>query len=107
MNVNVEIDITGAERVLQKIADFDVQPVIDTNLVQMLNRARAPGGTPVRTGQLRISSGIAGDEMGYTKEYARKVEIDYERHYLEANVEKQAPLFKEQMEEALKKALEE
>lgn len=102
ITVNIPDKLTDA---MDRLAEMDLQPVIDSSLVQMLNRARAPGGTPVRTGQLRDSSGIAGNEMGYTKEYARKVEYDYGRHYLQKNVEAQVPLLKKDTEELIKKTI--
>lgn len=62
-------DIAKLEKALQAKSNIRLQAVIKKNVVQMLNTARA-GGTPVDTGELRLSSGVTGDEMGYTAEYA-------------------------------------
>lgn len=46
----------------------------------MLNRARNRGGsngTPVDTGELRLSSGATDDEVGYNAEYAPHVEYGH------------------------------
>ena len=47
------------------------------SMTQMLNRARASGGTPVDTGELRKSSSADSESMGYTKEYAPHVEYGH------------------------------
>ena len=70
-------DLNGLSQELQRLNNIRFDAVEKKQLVQMLNRARAAGGTPVRTGELRLSSGITEDTMGYTKEYAPYVEYGH------------------------------
>lgn len=85
--------------------------VVKKNVTQMLNAARS-GGTPVDTGELRLSSGTYGDEMGYTKEYAPHVEYGHRtvdggwvegQRFLQANVETQRFIFYQDLLNAIKK----
>lgn len=110
MNIEVKVNVSGdLTRALKDLSEIRLDAVINLSLVEMLNRARAPGGTPVKTGQLRDSSGITGNTMGYTKEYAAAVEYGHGnvqgRYYLKANAETQAPIFKKDVEEQIQKIL--
>lgn len=70
--VNIELnkeDIARLEKTLQKMNNIRFEAVVKKNVTQLLNAARN-GGTPVDTGELRKSSGVTGDEMGYIAEYA-------------------------------------
>ena len=62
--------LPALESELRRLSDVRFEAVVQKQVVQMLNRARAPGGTPVDTGELRQSSSTTRDEMGYTVEYA-------------------------------------
>lgn len=80
------------------------------NATDMYNRGKA-GGTPVDTGELRISLTQVGmDEIAYVKDYAAHVEFGHRtvnggyvegQRYLEANVEEQKPIFKQNILDAL------
>ena len=63
-------DLNNLSGELQRLNNIAFEAVEKKQHTQMLNRARRPGGTPVDTGELRKSSSISNDEMGYTKEYA-------------------------------------
>ena len=101
-------------KALTRLKDIDMDAVIMDNLKDIYNRGKAPGGTPVRTGELRASLTIMSkDEVGYRKEYAKPVEYGHTtrgggyvsgRFYLKANVEKQRPILKKKVLEAIKKA---
>ncbi len=70
--VNIELnkeDIARLEKTLQTMNSIRFEAVVKKNVTQLLNAARN-GGTPVDTGELRKSSGVTGDEMGYIAEYA-------------------------------------
>lgn len=70
--VSIELnkaDIAKLEKELQRINNIRFEAVVKKNVTQMLNAARN-GGTPVDSGELRKSSGVTGDEMGYIAEYA-------------------------------------
>lgn len=121
--VNIELnkaDIAKLEKALQAKNDIRFQAVVRKNAVQMLNAARA-GGTPVSTeetrpggphGELRKSSGVTGDEMGYSAEYAAHVEYGHRtkdggfvpgQYYLKKNVDTQAFIYYQDLLNAIKK----
>ena len=69
-------DISRLSKKLRSMSKIRFDAVVKKNVTQMLNRARS-GGTPVDTGELRKSSGVSGDEMGYIAEYAPHVEYGH------------------------------
>lgn len=96
---------------LRAMNEIRFNAVVKKNVTQMLNAARS-GGTPVDTGELRLSSGTYGDEMGYTKEYAPHVEYGHRtvdggwvegQRFLQANVETQRFIFYQDLLNAIKK----
>lgn len=100
------------ENELQRLNSVKFDAVKKKQAVQMLNRARASGGTPVDTGELRISSTNNDDEMGYTKEYAAHVEYGHRtvnggyvegQRYLQKNVDTQRPIYASDLVKAIKK----
>lgn len=102
--------LTNALKALDEVR-FDA--VVMKNTTQMLKRARAPGGTPFDTGELRKSSGKSDDEVGYTASYASHVEFGhrtrdggfvYGQHYLQRNVDTQRPIYRQDLINALRKA---
>ena len=103
MSVHITIRTGDVLKGLRKAESLSLDPVLSKTTIAILNRARAPGGTPVKTGQLRISSGVTGHTMGYAKEYAPHVEYGHRhadghyqkpQYYLKRNVETQRPIFK-------------
>lgn len=120
----VSIKIEGVDALaaaLKRGNSIRLDGILLKNLTQMNNRARAAGGTPVDSGELRKSSGITkpggGDtgEMGYTKEYAPHVEFGHRtvsgswvpgQHFLQRNLEEQAPIFKEDLEKEIERLVE-
>lgn len=113
--MNINFEVFGALELEKKLAGLNairLEAVVRKQVVQMLNRARQPGGTPVDTGELRKSSSASGDEMGYTAEYASHVEYGHRtknggyvpgQRYLQRNVEQQRPIYKEDLINAIKK----
>lgn len=113
--VKVEFDkaeLTALANTLNAISSTAFDAVILKNTAQMLNRARAPGGTPFDTGELRESSRKNGDEVGYLAEYAAHVEYGHRtrgggfvpgQHYLQKNVDTQRPIFKQDLIKAIKR----
>lgn len=113
--------IPALERELQRLNSVRFDAVEKKQLTQMLNRARQPGGTPVSTeetrpggphGELRISSSVNGDEMGYVAEYAPHVEYGHRtidggfvqgQHFLQNNVDIQRPIYREDLQKAIRK----
>lgn len=104
-------DIVKLEKALRAKSEIRFNAVVKKNVVQMLNTARA-GGTPVDTGELRLSSGATGDEMGYTKEYAAHVEYGHRtrdggyvpgQYYLKANADTQAFIYYQDLLKEIKK----
>ena len=80
MAFRLSIDgIPALEKELDRMNSIRWEAIRKKQTVELLNRARASGGTPVSTeatrpggphGELRLSSGTSGETMGYTKEYA-------------------------------------
>ena len=100
------------ESELRRLSDVRFDAVVQKQVVQMLNRARAPGGTPVDTGELRLSLGSSEDEVGYTKDYAPHPEFGHRtvnggyvpgQYFLRKNVETQRPIYREDLAEAIRK----
>ena len=86
--------------------------VIRRNMAQVYNRGKN-GGTPVDTGELRLSLGLRGDTAYYTAEYAAHVEYGHRtrnggyvkgQRYLKKNVETQRPIFIKDLIAELKRA---
>lgn len=97
---------------LQDLRDADYNRAVRKSITEILNRARSPGGTPVDTGELRISSGASATEMGYTKEYAPHVEYGHRtrgggfvqgQYFLKQNVDLQRPVFLEDLRRLLQR----
>ena len=96
-----KVDIDRLARALQSVNEVRFNAVVKKNVTELLNAARN-GGTPIDTGELRKSSGIHGDEMGYTVDYAPHVEYGHRtidggwvsvKHFLKANVDSQAFIY--------------
>lgn len=111
----VTIKITGVEQLtakLKRMSAIRFDAVYKKQLTQMLNRARQPGGTPVDTGELRKSSSVGNNEMGYVAAYASHVEFGHRtrgggwvpgQKFLQANVNAQIPIFKQDLKDAIRK----
>lgn len=107
-----QAELTALLNALKSLDEVRFDAVVMKNTTQILNRARAPGGTPFDTGELRKSSSKKGDEVGYIASYAPHVEYGhrtkgggfvYGQHYLQRNVDTQRPIFKEDLIKALRK----
>lgn len=109
-----KMDTVGIEELeaeLYRLNSVRFDAVQKKQLTQMLNRARS-GWTPVDTGELRQSSMVDNDEMGYTKDYAPHVEFGHRtknggfvtgQKFLEANVEIQRGIYLQDLLKAIKK----
>ena len=111
MKITVK-DENGLEAELKRLASLELEAISKKSLTEMLNRARDPGGTPVDTGELRLSSAMSMDEMGYGKEYAPHVEYGHRtrgggfvsgQHFLRKNVETQGPIFEQDVLNRIRK----
>lgn len=100
------------EHELQRKSAVGFDAVKKKQVTQMLNRARQSGGTPVDSGELRLSSSVTGEEMGYTKEYGPHVEYGHRtldggyvegQRFLQKNVDIQRPIYKEDLRSAIRK----
>lgn len=120
--IKMSIDgIPSLEKELQRLNSVRFDAVGKKQLAQMLNRARQPGGTPVSTektrpggphGELRLSSSVSEDEMGYMVEYAPHVEYGHRtidggfvqgQHFLRDNVETQRQIYRQDLKNAIRK----
>lgn len=99
---------------LNRLGGIRLEAIQKKQLINLLDRARAPGGTPVDTGELRESSVVNfGDmTMGYTKEYAPHVEYGHRtvnggfvqgQRFLQANVKVQREIYREDVLKAIRK----
>lgn len=102
-------DLTGK---LDRLSHVRFEAVIAKNMAQIYNRGKADGGTPVRTGELRLSLGHTGDTVGYTKDYAPHVEYGHRtrgggyvqgQRFLQRNVRAQEPIFRQDLIDQLRK----
>lgn len=125
MNINIEFTgIRELEAELNRLNSIRWEAVRKKQVVEMLNRARAPGGTPVDTGEMRLSSGSSEDEVGYTKDYAPHVEFGHRQkpgryvpeigkqlkasyvegqRFLQRNVDTQRPIYRQDLIDAIRK----
>lgn len=107
MEINIRLyGLETLEAELQAMNSVRFDAVQKKQLTQLLNRARGPGGTPVDSGEMRKSSGVSKDEMGYTAEYAPHVEYGHRtrnggwvsgQRFLQQNVDTQRPIYKEDL----------
>lgn len=113
MNFDGQDELISA---LQRKSQIEYDAIVELSLVEIFNRTKgnnpASGGTPVDTGELRKSSNYSKQlqVVGYTKEYAPHVEYGHRtkggkfvpgQKFLHKNVEIQAPIFKQDLLEAL------
>lgn len=110
-----KITLDGMEELeaeLQRLDSIRFDAVVEKQATQMLNRARQPGGTPVDSGELRQSSSVTKDEMGYSAEYAPHVEYGHRtvsggyvtgQRYLQRNVDTQRQIYKQDLQNAIRK----
>lgn len=122
MSINITFSgFQELEAELNRLNSIRWKAVRKKQATEMLNRARTPDGTPVSTeetrpggphGELRLSLGSSGEEVGYTKEYAPHVEYGHRtanggyvqgQHFLQDNVEAQRPIYREDLLKAIKK----
>ncbi len=105
-------DVNGLADKLSRLSHVRFEAVIVKNMAQIYNRGKADGGTPVDTGELRLSLGHAGDTVGYTKDYAPHVEYGHRtrgggyvqgQRFLQRNVKAQEPIFRQDLIDQLRK----
>ena len=104
MDVKVSLnnaELAALEVALARANSVQLDGIHMKQLVQMRYRA-VEGGTPVDTGELRLSAMVTDDEMGYTKEYAPHVEYGHRtinngwvhgQRFLQANVDEQRMIY--------------
>lgn len=111
MNIRVTIDDRQVREVLDRIQNANWAGVRAKQVVDIYNRAKAPGWTPVDTGELRLSGQADTYNMtfGYTKEYAPDVEYGTQhqrgQHYLQRNCETQKPIYLEDVKKEIKRCI--
>lgn len=102
-------DLTGK---LNRLSHVRFEAVVIKNMTQIYNRGKANGGTPVDTGELRMSLGQSGDTVGYAKDYAPHVEYGHRtvnggyvegQRFLQRNVRAQEPIFRQDLIDQLRK----
>ena len=113
MAFRLSIDgIPALEKELNKLSSIRWEAIRKKQVVQLLNRARESGGTPVDSGELRKSSGTSGETMGYAKEYAPHVEYGHRtinggyvegQYYLKRNVDTQREIYRQDLLNAIRK----
>ena len=80
MSINITFSgFQELEAELNRLNSVRFDAVVKKQTTEHLNRARAAGGTPVDTGELRNSSraNLNDGEMGYTADYASHVEFGH------------------------------
>ena len=114
MSINITFSgFRELEAELNRLNSVRFDAVVKKQTTELLNRARASGGTPVDTGELRNSSSadMNNMEMGYTAEYAPHVEYGHRtrnggyvqgQRFLQANVDRQREIYKTDLRRALR-----
>lgn len=117
MSFRVKVDgVSALEKKLDQLNSIRWQAIVKKNVVEMINRARQPGGTPVDTGELRAGVSGVDDEMGYIASYAPHVEYGHRvvvngdtvgyvegQHFLQDNFTIQRKIYLEDLKNALEK----
>ena len=118
---DIKITVEGCEKLaaaLKKVSEVRFHGAAKIAAQNIYNRA-VNGGTPVRSGELRLSAGVdvEGEDravMGYDKDYAPHVEFGHRtrgggyvpgQHFLQRNVEQEMDNFTKLLEQELKKVL--
>lgn len=105
-------DVNGLAGKLNRLSHVRFEAVVIKNMTQIYNRGKANGGTPVDTGELRLSLGQSGDTVGYAKDYAPHVEYGHRtvnggyvegQRFLQRNVKAQEPIFRQDLIDQLRK----
>lgn len=105
-------DVNDLAGKLNRLSHVRFEAVVIKNMTQIYNRGKANGGTPVDTGELRMSLGQSGDTVGYAKDYAPHVEYGHRtvnggyvegQHFLQRNVRAQEPIFRQDLIDQLRK----
>lgn len=104
-------EISALAKKLRNMNEIRFNAVVKKNITQIFNTAKS-GGTPVDSGELRISAGVFGDEMGYLKDYAPHVEYGHRtvrgefvtgQRFLQENVDTQRVIYYRDLLDAIKK----
>lgn len=107
--------LEGAEqlsREFSRLSALDFDAVAKKSLVQIYNRGKNDGGTPVDTGELRLSLTYDSENVGYTKDYAPHVEYGHRtvwggyvegQYFLRRNVKEQQEIFYADLRKLLNK----
>lgn len=115
MSINITFSgFQELEAELNRLNSVRFDAVVKKQTTELLNRARATGGTPVDTGELRNSSkaDLNAGEMGYTASYGPHVEYGHRtrdggyvqgQRFLQRNVETQQPIYRQDLINAIKK----
>lgn len=105
-------DVNDLAGKLNRLSHARFEAVVIKNMTQIYNRGKANGGTPVDTGELRMSLGQSGDTVGYAKDYAPHVEYGHRtvnggyvegQRFLQRNVRAQEPIFRQDLIDQLRK----
>lgn len=105
-------DVNDLAGKLNRLSRVRFEAVVIKNMTQIYNRGKANGGTPVDTGELRMSLGQSGDTVGYAKDYAPHVEYGHRtvnggyvegQRFLQRNVRAQEPIFRQDLIDQLRK----
>lgn len=105
-------DVSDLAGKLNHLSHVRFEAVVIKNMTQIYNRGKANGGTPVDTGELRMSLGQSGDTVGYVKDYAPHVEYGHRtvnggyvegQRFLQRNVRAQEPIFRQDLIDQLRK----
>lgn len=105
-------DVNDLAGKLNRLSHVRFEAVVIKNMTQIYNRGKANGGTPVDTGELRMSLGQSGDTVGYAKDYAPHVEYGHRtvnggyvegQRFLQRNVRAQEPIFRRDLIDQLRK----
>lgn len=105
-------DVNDLAGKLNRLSHVRFEAVVIKNMTQIYNRGKANGGTPVDTGELRMSLGQSGDTVGYAKGYAPHVEYGHRtvnggyvegQRFLQRNVKAQEPIFRQDLIDQLRK----
>lgn len=118
--MNYKVEVSGLHGLAAKVKRLKATPydhTVKKNTTEMFNRAagRGEGGTPFKSGELRLSRFVRfeGNDgiFGYTKDYGPHVNYGHRtrnggwvpgQHFIDKNLEIQRPIFKQDLLDLLK-----
>lgn len=118
--ISIEFSDKDIERLQSKLSELSgprYEAACKLAAADIYNRGKN-GGTPVQSGELRVSLNMSGTTVGYSASYAPHVEFGHRivrngsqvgyvpgKNFFQRNVDTEAPIFKDLLAEQIRKVI--